>query len=353
MSKIFSPGLLGIGILAVLAGLTGTYVVRSVMQQPPRREAPRTVVVPLATIDLPEGRVLTMGDVGLYSLTPAEIKERNLNLTDSMSSPEQIIGRRVKSAIAKGQPFLSSSLFLEGTRPSLADKLKPGMRTFMLLVSKERLGGLAIGNHVDVLFRSTPTRVADRSNEQPIPEVTLTLMRDIEILDIYEAPAQNNSRNGGRRVGELDLRLRNQGPPPLQVTLAVTPAQALRLQAIQGKGDLSLTALPEKTDEQIEAARANARAESKAAPSQLTLSDILELPPPPAGPVVFETEIFRKTARSVNVYSNGKLVRQVRSIEPTVPAPQPAIPANSDNGTPDNGATPDQPVPQPSDLSQR
>lgn len=304
MSKILSPAILGIGILAILAGLTGAYVVRMALRQsPPRREAPKLQVVPLATIDLPAGRRISLGDVGLYSMTPAEIKAKNLDMTVTMIEPEQIIGRTLKVPVSQGQPFLSTALYLEGTRPSVLDRLKPGLRTYTLLLSKERIGALTASSRVDVLFRSTATNT-NRINQtqQPVPELTVTLMRGVEILDIYEPPPPPAARGGNTRQAArpLDLDARNRNTTPLpQVTLAVTPEQALKLQAVQGRGEISLVGWPHD----------GAGEGTGRVPRQLSLRDVLALRDPDK-PDDFYSEIYRKKARSVNWFRDGKLVQQ-------------------------------------------
>jgi Flp pilus assembly protein CpaB len=349
MSKILSPAILGIGILAILAGLAGAYVVRSALhREAPRREAPRLQTVPLATVDLPEGRRLTMGDVGLHSMTFAEIKEKNLDLNLTMTDPEQIIGRTLKSPIKQGQPFLSTSLFLEGTRPSFMDRLKPGMRTYTLLLAKERLGGLGAGARVDVLFRSTATNPSANSEALPIPELTVTLMRGVEILDVYEAPPASASGAGRRftnanpnlRTLELDSRSGTPAPLP-QITLAVTPEQAVKLQAVQGRGDISLIGWPKEGEGDGDGAAQ--------IPAQLSLRDILALRPPLA-PDDFVTEIYKKTSRSVNYFRNGKLAMQDTSYggnAPVAPAagyrqgPPPPAPGIENGGLSPRSQLPD------------
>jgi pilus assembly protein CpaB len=332
MLKILSPGTLGIGLLAILTGLAGAWVVRARLHQgpPPKKEGPKARTVPLAAVDLPAGRTLTMGDVGLYSMTVAEMKEKEFDLNLTMMAPEQIIGRTLKAPVRQGQPFLSTSLFLEGTRPGVMDRLKPGLRAYTLLVSKERLGALGAGARVDVLFRSAATNPTQSSGALPIPELTVTLMRGVEILDVYEPPSPASRGGNSRQNGTLDLEARfNRNATPLpQVTLAVTPEQAVKLQAVQSRGEITLIGWPGEADVEAEGA--------VRAPEKVSLRDVLSLKPPEK-PNDFQTEIYRRTNRTVNMFRNGRLLSGSNG--------NPSDPPLSDADDSTSPATPPPPAP--------
>jgi pilus assembly protein CpaB len=307
MLKTLSPGTLGIGILAILAGLAGAYVIRGrLAQEPPKTEAPRARTVPLASVDLPAGRVLTVGDVGLYSLTPEDMDKMKIDRGRAMMAPEQIIGRILREPVKRGQPFLSTALYLEGERPSFGDRLKPGLRAFSLQIPRERGGGLETGAKVDVLFRSAAARGDAVSQTLPIPELTVMLMSGVEILHVYIPPPP---RTNAGPAPDLDLvaRSRSNAPPPPLVTLAVTPEQASRLQAATGRGEITLIARPAG-----EGADASGRR-----PGALSLRDVLSLKPPTVIlPNDFMTEIYRHKSREVNFFRDGRLIQQINSYQP-------------------------------------
>jgi len=317
MLKMLSPGTLGIGILAILAGLVGAYIIRGrLAQEPVRTEVPKPRTVPLATVDLPAGRVLTVGDVGLYTMTLEEMNAKKIDRSRAMMAPEQIIGRVVKEPIKRGQPFLSTSLYLEGGRPNISTRLKPGLRAFSLQIPKERGGGLESGALVDVLFRSAASRGESLSQSLPIPELTVMLMSGVQIIDIYQAPAPRTNA-----AAELDLsaRGRSNAPPPPLVTLAVTPEQASKLQAVMGRGDITLIGRPE--DEKPDPAGRR--------PANISLRDVLSLRPPTVMlPNDFSTEIYRRKAREVNLFRDGRLIQQsgaypANGVDPAGNAPEP------------------------------
>ena len=66
-----TPGTVIVGIFAVLFGLVGAYGVRKYLQTekpaPPPPAAPRTQIVPLASMDLQPGRTIVLGDIGCCS----------------------------------------------------------------------------------------------------------------------------------------------------------------------------------------------------------------------------------------------------------------------------------------------
>ena len=105
MSRI-TPGTVIVGIFAVLFGLVGAYGVRKYLQAekpaPPPPAGPRTITVPLASMDLTPGRTIVLGEVALLQLTQEQIdkwmKEGKLP-QQYMSNPQQIIGRILKNAL--------------------------------------------------------------------------------------------------------------------------------------------------------------------------------------------------------------------------------------------------------------
>src|SRR5262249_12433938 len=76
--------------------------------------------------------------------------------------------------------------------------------------------------------------------------------------------------------------------------------QALKLQTVQGRGEITLIGWPKE---------GTAADGSGRVPRQMSLRDVLALQNP-VSPEDVTTEIYRRTARSVNWFRDGKLVQQ-------------------------------------------
>lgn len=230
MTRI-TPGTVIVGIFAILFGLVGAYAVQSYLNPPeqPQEEPPAVarVQVPLASINLEPGRPLTLGDVAIFSLTPEQVKQRELP-GQYMTNPQQIIGRILREPLEKGTAFTTTQFYPEGTGPSVSERLQPGLRAVTVPVNGTGiLNGLAsAGMRVDVLFR---TFAVEAKN---VPATTVTLLEDVEVLAVG-----NNAIPGARVEGEIDA-----------VTLAVSPTQANALKIAEGRGDFSLSLRSDSDD---------------------------------------------------------------------------------------------------------
>lgn len=255
MSRI-SSGTMVVGIFAVLIGLGGAYLVRQHLQQPPAPapapvvRAPRPIQVPMAATDLEPGREIKMGDVLIVSYTPEQLAKQKF-ATDTMTSAPQIIGRYVKDKITKGATFTPGVLYPEGTGPSVADRLKPGLRAVTVPITS--VGSVARfaspGSMVDVLFR---TNAADE-----IPETTVLLIDKVEVLAL-DTMSYPKALTAGKTTTETAL-----------VTLAVTPKQASALKVAEGRGEFTLAM--RSLDDELESAELN---------NGLTLNELLRVSPP-------------------------------------------------------------------------
>jgi Flp pilus assembly protein CpaB len=203
------------------------------------------------------------------------VKKRKLT-ADAMGSPRDIIGRTVRTPIKKGQPFLTTDLYPEGMGPSVAERLKPGLRAVAVAVDDTAaVAGLAgPGSFVDVLFR-TKARAG-------LQETTVTLIQNVEILALGETMLP-----GARADKKPDRR------SLIMVTLAVSPAQASALRVVESHGDLSLAIRSPEEGPQV-AANAN---------SKMTLNKLLGVSS--AGGVM---EIYRGGARQVLTFEQQRVV---------------------------------------------
>jgi len=328
-----------VGIFAVLFGLVGAYALRAALvgDAPEPPPPPRTVTVPLASHDLPAGRVVQQGDMVLLGMTQGEMESRKLPLERTMLSPEQIVGRVLQEPIKQGEAFLTTNMFLEGTGPKLADKLKPGMRAVTIPIDNlAAVGGRTVeGSFVDVLFKAKK-RDADLPAGKPeIPETTVTLLENVEVLSVGRVAAQA-ARSAGETVDVRFANGRDAGPTGIvSVTIAVTPDQANVVKAVMGQGDMSL------------ALRADAGDGASAAPNKYTLESVLGLSAKSQG--FDRLEIFRGGwGRQMVHYQNAHIVRNDQSIipglAPSTPFPVPAtIPAAPKDDKPADPST--RPVP--------
>ena len=292
----FNTGTLTVAIFAILFGLIGAYALRAALtrETPPAKEAPRTVSVPLATNHLPAGRRVTMGDMGLVPMTQEQITQRKLPLDSLMVSTEQIVGRIIKEDLKPGDPFLTTNMYPEGTGPSLADKLKPGLRAYTIPIDDlSSVGGATIaGSIVDVLFRSK-AEAPDRVQRRPaIPEATVTLVSGVEVI----AVGRNEALTRADRGGDVDVRANNRKQDTnlyRSVTLAVTPEQANMLRAATGHGELYL------------ALSAPSQKPTLGSQEPLTLDRLLGLKAPPEP---FTMEVYRASGRQTVVFEEGNVI---------------------------------------------
>lgn len=226
MSKL-SPGTLLLGIMSVLFGLLGAYVVRLQMQRPAvaAQQEVQTVVVPRASTDLKAGRQLTLGDIAIYRMTPQELQAAGIK-GPYMSNTQQIIGRILRQDVAQGETFNTALFYPEGVVPNPAERLKPGYRAVTINVEAHgAVAGFATpGAWVDVLFR------ADEKDDADLPEMTVALVEGVEVLALEEQTFTGAKADQASRGGKQELA----------VTLAVRPEQAAALRVVDGHGKLSL-----------------------------------------------------------------------------------------------------------------
>jgi pilus assembly protein CpaB len=297
-----TPGTIVVGIFAVLFGLVGTYGVKQYLkpvEQPQAARPPAPIRLPFASADLEPGKTIKLGDIKILSMT-ADEAARTFPSGKAMTQAQQIIGRIVKEPILKDEAFLLDRLYPEGTGPNLEAKLQPGHRAVTIPVENAgALAGFATpGTIVDVLFRAKPG--------QKVPEATVTLVEEAEVLALGDTASP-----GGRSSSTAT-----------NVTLAVKSEDAIRLKAVEGHGDFSLS-LRHREDERVAGDH-----------EPLTLAKVLgvkeESPPqsvPP--PRKREIEIFRGTAKEVVSFSRMENSR--REAEPAPQAPQPPKPKPSAN----------------------
>lgn len=312
-----SSGTLVLGIFAVLFGLVGAYAAKQYLAEkpaeaPPAAPAEKLTNVPMASIDLPAGRTITVGDIVVIPMT--DEKRHNLP-SGSMLDAKQVMGRTLRTAVTKYSPFSVENLYPEGTGPSVAEKLEPGFRAVSVPLenSEAEIALLSPGGVADVVFRTFAIK------DSGLPETTVTLLENVKILAIGETifpGGKTAAATSGARRGTTS------------VTLACTPDQASALKVVEGRGSLSLV-LRGPQDNQLVGH----------SPPR-TLESLLALPE--RQPAV-TTQIYRRGRLTTSVFEEGRQVFTSESfgglpVAAERPA-QPAVTPVSYSNTAAHGAT--------------
>lgn len=221
-----SAGTVIAGVAAVLFGLLAAYVVRKQLLKPApvaakEEKKAELVTVPVAAFDLPAGRRLTLGDVGILRLTSEQVKKQGFD-KPFMNRTPQIVGRTLRSSLKKGKTFEPGDFYAEGQGPNVSELLEPGYRavTFTVEIDAAVAGFTTAGSVVDILFRAN----ADGTND--LPETTVPLMEAVKVL------ALNAETSEGTKTAAPSGRH--------QLTVAVRPEQAAALQIVAGHGVMTL-----------------------------------------------------------------------------------------------------------------
>jgi Flp pilus assembly protein CpaB len=285
MSRL-SPGTLILGVFAILFGLLGAYAVKKYVQaepvevaEPPRE---RLYKVPVASLDLPAGRVIVTDDVTTLTLRGPDIAKMKFP-TSWMDAVPQIVGRTLMQAHKAGQPFQPSLFYPKGMKPSVAADLKAGERAVTIPFKADSTDPafLSPGVAVDVLFRTNPD---ERSS---VPDATVTLLSGIRVLAV------------GQKTVQGETAEKPQSGETQTVTLAVNQAQARALKVVEGRGTFMLALRNEKDHDPAQ----------KEGP--VTLPGLLGLKEPPRE---FVSEHYQRGQLSTLTFADG--MRQKIKLDP-------------------------------------
>lgn len=167
---------------------------------------PETVKVVVAAKDIPVDTKIDPAHLMLVDMLPGALPEGHL------AAPEQVLGKRLKEPVYKGETFAAKRLLDESATSLLSVTLTPGKRAVAVRVDDiiGVSGFILPGSRVDVI-----STVGGQAH---------TVLRDIKVLTV----GQSLSAEGGTlRAGS--------------VTLEVDPVQAEILTEITEKGNVRLT----------------------------------------------------------------------------------------------------------------
>jgi pilus assembly protein CpaB len=199
--------------LALIAGVSAVVAVNALRQPVPPSEAKDSVIIVVATADIPRFTTIAADMVTTHSYP------KDLVPIDALYSVEEALDRVVYVPLNKDEPVLNSKLVAKGLGRGKDARIPDGMEAYTIRTPTRAAGvaGFILpGNRVDV-------RLTDRAGGRTTP-----ILQDVAILAVdqrVDAPAEN-------KVNDKELR---------SVTLLVTLEQATMLALGQAKGILHLS----------------------------------------------------------------------------------------------------------------
>lgn len=161
---------------AIIAALVYYFVLY--LAQGKLRESQKTEMVAVATVDLPEGKVITKNSIKQVAVPTAFIQKdayiisRGANIADI----ENLVTR---IAIAKGNQITKPSLISLSPESGISLKVLPNFRAFILAVDNAVSSLIKPGDKVDVLL-TFDALLKGGSKEK----MTATILQDIQVLGV-------------------------------------------------------------------------------------------------------------------------------------------------------------------------
>ena len=311
-----TPARLSMVMFMVVGGLIAAYIAKGLLAvEEKKATTPPLRNIPMAVSDLPAGTMITEAHLGLGPALPAKITR------DVLLSNKSIVGRVTKDAINAAEPIHSAQLYQKGEYPNL--KVGKGMQAVTITMGSASIvdGLVKPGQFVDVHF--TPTSLG---NDQRLGHgMTMTLFKGIKIIAINRQTTQGSSSDANNAV-----------------TLELSSEQANIILVARDKGTLYFSFNPEGKGSGGLALTGKDRA---------TLEEILGLqpiPPPPARPASFISQIYRGVQRRQMEFRQvGSKMMDASGGTVNVVSPQgqngPGPNGQDQNGQGQNGQTPRQP----------
>ena len=230
-----------IRIIAVVAAVLTFLIVLAFMTRkntpaPAKADAKTSVVI--AAKDIASASVITKDMLATKSVSAKDAQ------SDAFTDPSKVMGRIANAQIRKGEQLLQSNTGPGGdSKYGLAVSLPGGMRALTLDFTSDTQGRLSnllhIGNRVDV----AAVLEEDSGGGKKVTTAELVLQNQ-EIVALNDSLANSDQADG---KDQTDTKVTYQ-----TVTLAVTPADSLKLIAFQKKGSVRLLLRSQSDQEQKE-----------------------------------------------------------------------------------------------------
>lgn len=277
--KGLTPARLTMLMFLVVGGLIVAYVAKSLLAVPERKETVRMVTIPVPSVDLEPGTLVTEGNIAKANVALNTLPEGTLLDADA------VLGRVVKTRLSGFQPISTSNLYARGEYPPL--EVSPGMKAVALSIPALQNivdGLIKPGEFVDLQF--TPSEVGD---PRAGGGMTRTLLESVKVLAI-DRQIRQNSTDGDRH----------------SVVLELTPEEVNIVTLADKKGSLtlSLNRNPKSLDP-----KTVLRNKDRATLEDLLALDPFKYPDPPEAPKPpFTMTIYRGLGRSDVDFRDGKIV---------------------------------------------
>jgi pilus assembly protein CpaB len=201
------------------------------------------VQVVVATARIEAGTVI---EAGMLKVAP--VSESSL-VEGALTSQDDLVGLIARYPVEKGAQLTASTVGQQGdANGSLLGRVIPaGKRAMTVEVSEERVFGglLAPGDHVDVIA------IYQRTEGEEEFQEAIALVQNVEVLSVADEsliPVTREDKDGNPIVTDESAGVLGTSPddPEAQpearsVTLAVDPADALRVALAQEEGSLWLS----------------------------------------------------------------------------------------------------------------
>lgn len=209
--------LASLGLAALIAWMGNNWIETKING---RGKPPEMIRVLVAAQDIPIDTKIDQAQIKVMEMPPASVP------AGYETSPDKILGRRVKEPIYQGEPILARRLLTDSDANLLSVTLTPGKRALAVKVDDiiGVSGFILPGSHVDVIASGGG-------------QGTRTVLQDIKVLTVGQAL---KAEGGTLRVGSVTLEV---DPRQAEILTAATLNGSVRL-ALRHQLDRAFVALP-------------------------------------------------------------------------------------------------------------
>jgi pilus assembly protein CpaB len=286
--------LLGLGMLALLAGLAMSYLWFN--QSSMTGTGPTEAKVPMRSIlvashPLPANVFLRLGDMTWSDVPATEVVDTDI--VHETASETDFVGAVTRSGFAAREPMTTAKLAKPSDPGFLAATLGPGYRAVSISVDvAQSASGLVMpGDRVDIVLLQTFPAQGPQSNDAGHRSSGETVLQNLRVI------AADQMTNPSGRTSET-ISVTSEGRVPKTITLEATERQAAVLLVANRLGKIQLALRGQQQDDD-------------AAPEQVPLvwaSDVSPALRPP--PVVATLPVTtQETPKTVDVIRASKFER--------------------------------------------